>query len=236
MAPSCASPTWKNDRAGEARISKRLDRFFALSSLLPHIQKHRVWANPSEVSDHYPVCLEWNTKFCVNIYPFKFNRAWLLEEGFSNLVKDYWTPDRSPLGDNDISSLVSKLKGLKVEVKLWEKKKRMVIKKELYEIDSGIQTLLDSSTSGIFNEQYLSSMLVQKSHKEKLLTHERLTWLMKSRIKWTEMGDANMKYFHSYASAPKNFNSIWSLDFDEFHRYLLGQFSSLSVYYAFRLY
>ena len=129
MAPSCASPTWKNDRAGEAEISKRLDRFFASSSLLPHIQKHRVWANPSEVSDHYPVCLEWNTKFCVNIYPFKFNRAWLLEEGFSNLVKDYWTADRSPLGDNDISSLVSKLKGLKVEVKLWEKKKRMVIKK-----------------------------------------------------------------------------------------------------------
>ena len=33
-----------------------------------------------------------------------------------------------------------------------------------------------------------------------------------SRIQWIMEGDANSKFFHSYASARRNTNTIWSLN------------------------
>ena len=52
------------------------------------------------------------------------------------MVEDCWKAERSPWEDDDMSCLVFKLKGLKVVVKHWGKKKKLVMKKDLYEIDS----------------------------------------------------------------------------------------------------
>ena len=38
-----------------------------------------------------------------------------------------------------------------------------------------------------------------------------LTWRLKSRALWIEQGDANTKFFHSFASARLNNNTIWEL-------------------------
>ena len=83
------------------------------------------------------------------------------------------------------------------------------MQKYLYEIDSGIQSLLDSCALGILNEKEMNIMLSLKSSKEKYMAHEPLTWKLKRRIKWNELGDANTKLFHSYASYKKILNSIW---------------------------
>ena len=80
--------------------------------------------------------------------------------------------------------------------------------KDLYEIDSGIQSLLDSRPLRILNEQELNIMLSLKNCKEKYSAHECLTWKLKSRIKWNELGDANTIFFYSYASSRRNFKSI----------------------------
>ena len=58
VPPICAGPTWRNGRVGDEGISKRLDMLLASASLIPHLKMHRVWSHPSEVSDHYPVCME----------------------------------------------------------------------------------------------------------------------------------------------------------------------------------
>ena len=42
IAPSCAGPTWRNGRAGEAGISKRLDRFLLSDHLISCLPHHRV--------------------------------------------------------------------------------------------------------------------------------------------------------------------------------------------------
>ena len=36
-------------------------------------------------------------------------------------------------------------------------------------------------------------------------------WKLKSKINWIELGDANTKFFHSFASTCRNFNAIWAL-------------------------
>ena len=60
MYPS--APTWRNGRSGAADISKRLDMFLLSESLLLSFSFYRTWATPSDVSDHYPICLEWALK------------------------------------------------------------------------------------------------------------------------------------------------------------------------------
>ena len=80
------APTWRNGHSGDAGICKRLDKFLLSESLLPSFSYYRTWATPSDVSDHYPICLEWGPKRCAPCRPFKFNRAWLLEEDFKHLV------------------------------------------------------------------------------------------------------------------------------------------------------
>ena len=88
LAPPCTGPTWKNCRAGIDGICKKLDKFLLSTDLVPSLHRYRVWSSIVDVFDHYPICLEWNVLTIAHSYPFKFNRVWLLEEGFSKLVSD----------------------------------------------------------------------------------------------------------------------------------------------------
>ena len=123
LAMNIPGPTWRNGRLGEAGICKRLDWFLLSKSLLPGLSFYRTWATPTDVSDHYPICLEWGSKTCSQCWPFKFNRAWLLEEDFAHLVLSSW---KTPLDFDDYSHmdvLTLKLRRLKSIVKDWERLK-----------------------------------------------------------------------------------------------------------------
>ena len=48
--------------------------------------------------------------------------------------------------------------------------------------------------------------------KGKYWAHEITTQRLKSRALWLNEGDANTRFFHSFASARRNTNTIWSLD------------------------
>ena len=43
------------------------------------------------------------------------------------------------------------------------------------------------------------------------MTHQILTWKLKSRNDWLNEGDANTKFFISFASAQRASKSIWGL-------------------------
>ena len=62
LSMNLPGPTWRNGRSGEAGISKRLDGFLLSEYLLPILSFYRTWATPTDVSNHYPICLEWGLK------------------------------------------------------------------------------------------------------------------------------------------------------------------------------
>ena len=82
IAPLCSGPTWRNGRAGDEGISKRIDRFMVSSTLIPLLGIHRAWTHCSDISDHLPIVLEWNKSRTSFNYPFKFNRSWLEDTDF----------------------------------------------------------------------------------------------------------------------------------------------------------
>ena len=125
LAMNLSGPTWKIGRSGDAGISKRLDRFLLSESLLPCLSYYWTWATPSDVSDHYPIFLEWDSKSNAHCWPFKFNRAWLLEEDFAHLVLSSW---KVPLDKDDychMDVLSLKLQRLKGTIKEWERAKNL---------------------------------------------------------------------------------------------------------------
>ena len=61
----------------------------------------------------------------------------------------------------------------------------------------------------------MNNLVVLKGRKEKFLAHELLSWQLKSRTKWVELGDANTKFFHGMASTHRNFNAICALKNEE---------------------
>ena len=144
------------------------------------------------------------------MYPFKFNRAWLLEDEFDALVTSSWKEPSPSIGP--MFNFNYKLQRLKNEVKTWEKKKNRLRTKELAEIDIAIVALLSSHPSGILSDVDTQSLVVLKSRKDSLLAHHILTWKLKSRVDWIQEGDANTKFFHSHASDRRNLKSIWALN------------------------
>ena len=118
--------------------------------------------------------------------------------------------DSGPSVD-DMSSLALKLRFLKKKVKAWTRDRALQLKKEYMQVVEDISALLSSYPLGIMSLEDDASLRALRDRKFKMLSHETLTWKLKSRTKWAELGDANTKYFHSIASTHRNHNSIWAL-------------------------
>ena len=83
------APTCTNSHTCNAGVAKRLDRFLLAESLGDHIGRFQSWASTSGVSKHKPIFLYLDLKFS-HSYPFKFDKAWLEEGDFCELVRHKW--------------------------------------------------------------------------------------------------------------------------------------------------
>ena len=149
----------------EDGIYKRLDRFMFSSSLVFELERHRVWAHPFDIFDHFPIFLEWNTREGPHNYPFKFNRSWLLDPNFTQMVKRVWPNLLHSAVDDDMGLLSHKLRLLKSEVKSWIKHKVTDMEKESHSLDDEIRSLLSSSSSGILAHEDQSTLNMLRSKK-----------------------------------------------------------------------
>ena len=82
---------------------------------------------------------------------------------------------------------------------------------ETWEVDLAIQSLHTSQSSSILSAFETSQLSLLKARNDSLLTHQILTWKLKRRVDWINEGDANTKFFDSYASSRRNSKSIWGL-------------------------
>jgi hypothetical protein len=124
LALNVLVPTWRNNRAGDAFIAKRLDRILVAEGLLYAVGRYRSWVELPYISDHAPVIAQLDFTQSRVAYPFKLNPTWLVEQDFNQIVKEVWG-DPIFLEELDIQlRLVWKLKILKSRIKAWARNTR----------------------------------------------------------------------------------------------------------------
>ena len=75
-------PTWKTNRCGDGRVSKRLDRFLVSENLMDRQQYIRQWVGSGGHSDHLRIFLEYKNGPEKPPSLMKFNKTWLKDESF----------------------------------------------------------------------------------------------------------------------------------------------------------
>ena len=153
IAPPSAGPTWRNGRVGDEGINKRLDCFLIASSLIPSLLVHHVWTHHIDISDHYPICFEWNKSMGSCNFPFKFNRSWINDLDFITWVSKRWSELNPPSSGTNLDLLTHKLCSLKKDFKGWIRAKGSFLESESHRLDMDICTILTSSAYGILSQE-----------------------------------------------------------------------------------
>eukprot|EP00253_Pinus_taeda_P024216 PITA_24216 len=210
VKPEQLKPTWENGRTGQAYIAKRIDRFLIKASV---IEK---WGMPfSSIanefsSDHRPISLEWRALQYRREYYFKFNRIFLEDKSFNDVISNKWM-DMKGSALAIFLTFREKIQSLKKTAKEWQLQKIKHDKEELI----NIQKELEANTSSSFhNMSFGKNNLIRtlEKRKHKLLLREEALWRLKGRALWLKEGDRNSKLFHNFANARRRRNSIWKIE------------------------
>ena len=117
------TPTWRNNRVGEARIAKRLYQFLLSDEFSNSLIIFRQWVGSGGISDHSPILLELVGLFKKPPAPFKFNNGWLKDADYHELVVDHWSYPPVEEGYSHAQAFIDNMKNIKKSTILWEKEK-----------------------------------------------------------------------------------------------------------------
>jgi len=106
--------------------------------------------------------------------------------------------------------------------KEWKRNKRRKDKEELNEIRRELASLYESTDHNSLSLDLKNMIRKLEKRKNLILSKEEATWRLKSRPIWLKEGDRNTRFFHKFASARREKNSIWSIK-DEKGNVLLSQ-------------
>ena len=100
------------------------------------------------------------------------------------MVKRVWPLLQPTEAGYNMGLLSHKLRMLKSEVNALTKSKSSVMEKDSLRLDVEIRSLLTSTTSGILSQDDQKTLNELRLKKKSLMTHELLTWQLKSRTSW----------------------------------------------------
>nr|XP_033512764.1 uncharacterized protein LOC117277437 [Nicotiana tomentosiformis] len=202
--------TWH--RGEDSLQASRIDRFLLSSEWNEYFGSVKQIALPRVVSDHKPIVLESGDWSSDPSY-FKFENMWLQQEGFLDLVKQWWqsyTVNGSP---NFI--LAQKLKLLKKDLAIWNKEVFGKLSTRINKAMEELQMLEQATERRAQTLDEKNNILRLKVEIQQLAKTEETSWRQKSRCLWLKEGDRNTKYFQRIANSNRRYNHIDRLQVGE---------------------
>jgi hypothetical protein len=124
--------TWRNCREGEDFIKERLDRGMANQAWRDIFPSAEVQVEAAVWSDHSPIFLRLSGMVARERrmgQKFRHEASWILEEEYSNVVKQVWGKFSS--GTSHWDRLAVKMRGCRMALLQWQRRKKDLIYKEL---------------------------------------------------------------------------------------------------------
>ncbi|XP_068487034.1 uncharacterized protein [Phaseolus vulgaris] len=183
--------TWFNSN-GKAK--SRLDRVLVIEEWMQIWPTCKQYVQRRDVSDHCALVVkstvkDWGPK------PFRSIDAWIMERGFTGLVKDKWS-SYSAQG-NALIVIKEKLKQLKGDLKVWNRDVFSNIDTSKKPILKELEALDCKDCSGVLSEKERLQRIGLVSRLKE--TDKKLESLLcqKARASWFKNGDSCSKFYHS---------------------------------------
>jgi hypothetical protein len=203
--------TWAG--AGDNLTYEKLDRVLASTEWEINFPLAKVEARDQNISDHTPLVVSTGASTHQSrSRPFRFERGWLLKEGFYDMVANIWRSENS--GSSPLQRWQSKIRRLRQHLRGWASNMAGSYKKEkntrmglLQDLDkkAEIDRLYDHD---IDLKHYLKERLVS------LLREEEIKWYERAKVKTLLEGDANTRFFHLVANGKHHKQHIYRLEDD----------------------
>ncbi|KAL8099132.1 hypothetical protein AgCh_031712 [Apium graveolens] len=196
--------TWEKSRGTERWVEERVDRVCVNDSWRSLFPLNKVVNLIAPTSDHsaiYQHVHVWRPvqRGC----RFRFENAWLREEGCGKVVEDCWK-------NNGHFDIFQKLEVCANELTSWGKKMVSQFEERIKQCRQRMDRFKGHSDA--FSVQcYREAM----ENYEKILAQQDDFWKQRAKQHWLQVEDSNSKFFHAYASARKKKNSIKQLKDEE---------------------
>ena len=118
-------PTWRNNRAREDSLAKRLDHFLLKEGLLNIGLNLKQWVGFGGLSDYLPIYFEITGRIDKPKGPFKFNSSSLKDASYARLVTNFWKAHPADARGSVAEGFMHNLKELKKLSKIWAHNKRV---------------------------------------------------------------------------------------------------------------
>ena len=145
-----------------------------------------------EISDHTPLFLDTGEAL-KHKYIFRYENAWLLREGFRELVYNTWNEryfgDILDRWQSRLRRLRKKAKGWNRNIDAWYRKIKMEIIKELDDLDKRAE-IMGLSAVDRSEQKELRAQL------KRVMMQEEMKWLQRYKDSEIKDGDRNTRFFH----------------------------------------
>ncbi|XP_020683339.1 uncharacterized protein LOC110100250 [Dendrobium catenatum] len=198
--------TWCNNKSGSGRILERLDRFFLNTLDINLIQDAQVRDLARIASDHCHIVLKiFDSNFKSNGL-IKFEDVWLSYRGSTYIIDKVW---KRKFEGNEMEILNKKCKKALKDLHFWGKAKANEFTSEKDKLKEEIFHLQEEEANvGWLCGVKLLKLRTKVRDLNVALSRLNTWWKQRAKVRWYEEGDANTKFFHSFARARRSGNQI----------------------------
>jgi hypothetical protein len=209
--------TWAGP--GDNPTYEKLDRVLVRSEWEIKFPFSTVEQRDRNISDHTPLILNTGASTHSNIQrPFKFERGWLIREGFHDMVTQIWRSESS--GHTPLERWQNKIRRLRQYLRGWATHTTGTYKKEKKRLLSLLENLDKKAETSPLSDQEIHLKHFLKERLVLLLREEELKWYEWAKVKALLEGDDNTRFFHLVANGKHRKQHIYKLEND--HGVMIG--------------